>query len=163
MENDYRDFPKEIKNNSELNNPLADIIANIQETLDNTKSTKNVNETKNTYNQNTHSTYQNDKNTNDSFDFSNLLKVLGNFGITSNSSSPQNLNEDSGLNLNTIMKFSKLLNGLNQDDPRKNLLNSLKPFMRDTRKKNVDTYIFALGILNVLDNLGKEDSGNNDT
>lgn len=58
-----------------------------------------------------------------------------------------NLNID----LNTIMKFQKIFTSMNKTDPRKNLLTSLKPFMRETRQKNIDTYITLLGVINALD------------
>ena len=48
---------------------------------------------------------------------------------------------------------------MNKEDPRKNLLLSLKPFLRNDRQRNVDTYIFVLGILNVLDSFNNGDSG----
>lgn len=74
-----------------------------------------------------------------------------NFNSDSISSILSNLNID----INTIMKFQRAFSVLNQDDPRKNLLTSLKPFLRETRQKNIDTYVVFLGILNALGSFGE--------
>ena len=53
----------------------------------------------------------------------------------------------SGFDLNSIMKFQNVLSGMNSPDPRQNLLSSLKPFLRENRQKNIDTYISLLGVM----------------
>lgn len=75
--------------------------------------------------------------------------LLGNEinNTNNNVSNTPNFNID----LNTIMKFQKIFSATNQNDPRKNLLNSLKPFLRETRQKNIETYITLLGVINALD------------
>lgn len=160
--NNFQDFPKEIKTPTDSSNPLADIIANIQEKLYSNSSTSNAT-TYQKSNHNNNITFSDNNNIAD-FNISNFFQTLTSLGVNNKSNNIQNNSNNetlNGLNIETLMRFSKILNGFNQNDPRKNLLNSLKPFLRDTRKKNIDTYIFALGILNILDNFSKEDSGNN--
>lgn len=53
-----KDFPKEIKTENDNINPLLDIIANIQEKLDN--SNQNSTNNQNTYYNNNASNFQND-------------------------------------------------------------------------------------------------------
>ena len=68
-------------------------------------------------------------------------------------------NPFANIDMETMMRVGKIFSTMNKEDPRKNLLLSLKPFLRDNRQKNVDTYIFILGILNVLDSFSNGDSG----
>ena len=82
-------------------------------------------------------------------DISKLVDMLNYSGInnTMNANSiPQSPNIG-GFDLGTIMKFQNVLSGFNQSDPRQNLLSSLKPFLRETRQKNIDTYITLLGVM----------------
>ena len=153
-------FPEEIKTDNENLNPLLDIISSIQEKLDTS------NQTNNTYN-NQNINYSNSNNKishesgpqNSSFDSSKLFELLNNLNST-NTSSQKNHNSSSNpftnLDMDTMMRLGKIFSGMNREDPRKNLLLSLKPFLRDNRQKNVDTYIFILGILNALDAFNSE-------
>ena len=46
--------------------------------------------------------------------------------------------------MNTILKIQKIINTMNNDkqnDSRTNLLNSLKPYLKKSRKDKVDQYI----------------------
>lgn len=76
-------------------------------------------------------------------DFSNILNLLGN---TQNTESKT----QSALDLSTLLNFQRIFSSLNSKDPRKNLLTSLKPFMRPSRQKNIDTYINLLSILSAI-------------
>ena len=138
---------EEIKgNNSE--NPILDIVNTIQSKLNDNNSYVDSN---------TNSNKQNTKDLN-SLDISKLLE-----GLT-NSSPKTNLNNmslnNSGLNLdlNTIMNFQKILGGVNQTDPRKDLLTSLKPFLRANRQKNIDTYITLLGVMKAFNIFSNKES-----
>lgn len=128
-------------------NPLFDIIQNLQSKLSNQTSTNTT-------------TPEPITSTNDSseFNLNNIMDLLNNVGMNKKThedevnnnniaSSIPNLNID----LNTIMKFQKIFSAANQNDPRKNLLTSLKPFLRETRQKNIDTYITLLSLINALD------------
>ena len=55
---------------------------------------------------------------------------------STNTSSQSNNFDFSNLDINTIMKMSSVINKMkdNQNDPRANLLNSLKPYLRDSKK-----------------------------
>ncbi len=87
---------------------------------------------------------------------SSMLKGNNN----SNSSSNNNLNLDA----ETIMKMSSVINAMNQkDNPGSNLLNSLKPYLRDSRKSKVDQYSNLLNLTKlaeVMKNDKKENQHN---
>lgn len=137
----------EITNNSS-DNPILDIVNSIQSKLnENNSNTNNMN---NNFNTNNNFSESNKKDLS-GLDISKILENLtgatnkNNFGTqnVSNNSNSSGLN----LDLNTIMNFQKILGGFNQADPRKDLLTSLKPFLRETRQKNIDTYITLLGVM----------------
>ena len=118
-------------------NPILDIVASIQSKLNevNTVEPTTPKQTSNT-------------------DFSGLdISKIVSMLNTSNSKSDINLENKSispnlgGFDLNSIMKFQNVLSGMNSPDPRQNLLSSLKPFLRENRQKNIDTYISLLGVM----------------
>ena len=126
----------EISNNSS-DNPILDIVNSIQSKL-NENNTNNVN---NNFN-------ESNKKDLSGLDISKMLEGLTG-ATTKNNFSTQTTNNNPGFNLdmNTIMNFQKVLSGVNQADPRRDLLTSLKPFLRETRQKNIDTYITLLGVM----------------
>jgi len=86
----------------------------------------------------------------------NLSDVLNNFnlsGLLGNNDS----GNDSGFDINTMMKIQKILSSLGKDDPRKNLLISLKPFLRKSRQDKISEYLTYLSIgsaLGIFDDKG---------
>lgn len=134
----------EINNGSD--NPILDIVNSIQSKLSENNSTNIHNNAINSINDNF-----NDSNKKDlsGLDISKILENFTGAATKSNFSTPNLGSNNSGLNLdiNTIMNISKVLNGVNQADPRRDLLTSLKPFLRETRQKNIDTYITLLGVM----------------
>ena len=92
---------------------------------------------------------------------SKLFEMFNSFTNTNQKTTSSASNPFMNLDMETMMRFGKIISSMNREDPRKNLLLSLKPFLRNDRQKNVDTYIFVLGLLNVLDSFNSEDSGFN--
>ena len=56
----------------------------------------------------------------------------------------------------TIMKMKKIMDSMksNRDDPRANLLKSLKPYLKQSRKEKVDQYIQIFGMGKMFEMLG---------
>ena len=51
-----------------------------------------------------------------------------------------------------MMKIGSLLNNMNnKDDPRANLIYSLKPYLRDSKKEKIDQYANLLNITKMAD------------
>ena len=154
------ELPKEIETDNDNSNPLLDIISTLQEKLDSSKATNTYSKPKEVNNNINYNYSQKQDNAN--FDISNIFNMLNGF----NNSNSQQSNTSSfssnpfaNIDMETMMRVGKIFSTMNKEDPRKNLLLSLKPFLRDNRQKNVDTYIFILGILNVLDSFNNGDSG----
>lgn len=93
-------------------------------------------------------------------DIKNLLNNIKNSSNDNNSSENSN---DSNIDINTILKMKKIMDSVNsnKDDPRSNLLVSLKPYLKESRRKKVDQYIQLFGIgkaFEIMNSLGGESS-----
>ena len=90
-------------------------------------------------------------------------------GFQNNSSNYSNSSNDSNnassaipdFDINTILKIKSVMDSLgsNKNDPRANLLLSLKPYLADSKKEKVDQYIKFLSlakVIEVLNPLGGE-------
>ena len=65
----------------------------------------------------------------------------------------------SNIDFETIMKIKSIMDTLNKkDDPRSNLLYSLKPYLRESRRKKLDQYVNLFKITQVT-NLFKNEKG----
>lgn len=73
-----------------------------------------------------------------------------------NSTSDNAKNTSSEFDMETMMKMKKIIDAMNskQDDPRANLLLSLKPYLKESRKNKVDQYIQIFKMGKVLETLG---------
>ncbi len=128
-------------------NPILDIVASIQSKL----NESNNGET-NTPKQNINTDYG-------GLDISKIVNLLHSNNSKSDINTENKINPAplGGFDLNSIMKFQNALSGMNTPDPRQNLLSSLKPFLRETRQKNIDTYISLLGVMKAFNLFNSKD------
>lgn len=78
---------------------------------------------------------------------------------TSNTASPNEISNSSqapDLDIETIMKIKKIMDSMKEtkNDPRANLLRSLKPYLKDSRKEKVEQYIQFFGIEKAFETFG---------
>ena len=100
-----------------------------------------------------------------------LKSALNNFKNSSNNANSSNTSsKNSGgstdstipdLDINTILKMKQVIESMNsnKNDPRSNLLMSLKPYLKESRKKKVDQYVKLFGLgkaFEMLNSLGGE-------
>lgn len=84
----------------------------------------------------------------------------------SNNSSNENKsnNQNSNFNnidMNTILKMKSVIDSMNnKDDARSNLLNSLKPYLRDSRKEKIDQYANLLNVAKIAELLKNDNKEN---
>ena len=94
----------------------------------------------------------------------NPSDLLSSFISNSNSDSNSNSNSDtsdnaSSIDLETIMKIKSIIETLNtKNDPRSNLLYSLKPYLRKSKQSKLDQYANLLKITQMTD-LFKNEKG----
>lgn len=122
------------------NNEIPD---NLKDLIDNFKNSSKNNE----HNSKSFSV-SSDNNSNS--DFSN------NFDSSANSDS------SADFDIATIMKMKQIIDSMHQskDDPRTNLLLSLKPYLKESRRQKVDQYIKLFGIgkaFELFNSLGGEE------
>lgn len=71
---------------------------------------------------------------------------------TSQSSNPNGNFDFSQLDMNTILKMKSVMEKLNNsNDPRSNLLYSLKPYLREEKKGKIDQYANLLNVAKIAD------------
>lgn len=160
---------KKMVDNGNIPPELQQMINNFQYQQNNSdheqndSSQNNVHKSNNTT-QNS-SRNQNYNSLNNNFDINTLMSqippdMLNNLTsmLNSNSSnkntSNSNINSQNNFNLdiNTIMKMKSIMEKMNHnDDPRANLLYSLKPYLRDSKKDKVDQYVNMLNITKIAE------------
>lgn len=129
-------------NNDGNSEKIFEIIQSIQEKLNTSNNSTN--------------NYSSPSKDSNAYDFmkKNVVGNTDDYNLN-NSDSISSILSNLNIDMGTIMKIQRAFSTLNKDDPRKNLLNSLKPFLRETRQRNVDTYITFLGIINALGSFGE--------
>lgn len=138
---------KNMMNNGELSNVISqippDMIKNfssmMQNNTNNTNNTNSSNNSNNSNNSNLQSQTNSSNNNSSGFDFNNI-------------------------DINTIMKMKSIMEKMNnQNDPRSNLLHSLKPYLREEKKEKLDQYANLMNfakIAELLKNENKENKNN---
>lgn len=84
---------------------------------------------------------------------SNSSNNANNSSDSSNSNNNQsNENNSNGIDIETIMRMKSIIDKMNvKDDPRANLLQSLKPYLKESRQSKVDQYIQLMNMSKVME------------
>lgn len=140
---------KNMVDNGNLSDAISqispDMIQNISQMLQNNSNTQNSNNTKNNNMNNNENTYNNANSSN-----------------SNNSSNTGSGFDFNSLDPNTIMKITSAFSKMNnKNDPRANLLYSLKPYLRDNKKDKLDQYVNLLNITKIADILKDDKKENN--
>ena len=97
-----------------------------------------------------------------------IKNMMGNMNLNTNDMSSKTSTEQSSsensvpnFDMDTMLKMKTIIDNMNktQNDPRANLLKSLKPYLKPSRKNKVDQYIklFSMGkAFEILNPLGGE-------
>ena len=95
------------------------------------------------------------------FGFSNNLNNSFFSGQQSSEKNDNNTFDFSNIDMETIMKFKNIMNkiGTNQSSPRSNLLKSLKPYLKDSKKEKVDQYIQFMNMASIFEELNFKPGG----
>lgn len=93
----------------------------------------------------------------------NNYKPNNNQNLNNNQNQGTNNFDLNGIDMNTIMKMSSVLGKMNnsKDDPRSNLLNSLKPYLRDSKKGKLDNYMNLLNVAKIAEIMKDNNKENN--
>lgn len=127
----------------------------------NTNEPNNFNTNEETHTNQTQSSTQNPPNINPEM-LQNLMKMFSQSN-SSNSDSVHNSSDNnassdgssfgSNIDMNTIFKLKNVMDKMqnNKDDPRANLLLSLKPYLKESRKSKVEQYVQLFGMTKILE------------
>ena len=126
-------------------NISPDIINNFVNMLKNTDNNKNSSD-------NINSNNASDIN-NNNIDFNNLGNILSNFSSNSNSNNDSSsANTNTSIDFETMLKIKSIMETMNsKNDPRSNLLYSLKPYLRESKRSKLDQYANLLKITQVTE------------
>ena len=87
----------------------------------------------------------------------NLKDIAQNLANSNKSESPKSEPSSTssgfdGIDIATLIKMKSIMDELNsKDDPRTNLLLSLKPYLKDSRKSKIDQYMQFLNMSKIFD------------
>ena len=126
---------KDMMNKGELNDVISQIPPEMIQNFSSMMSQNKQSNSQNNYN---------NPNTSNNNNYSNT-------GTNSNNNSNNNF-DFSQIDMNMILKMKSVMDQLNNsNDPRSNLLYSLKPYLREERKGKVDQYANLLNVAKIAD------------
>lgn len=152
-----------------MSDKMDDLFASVKKMVDSGNIPDNVKQMMNNLQGSSDSGSQNPMSNNGSnnMDINNILsqvspEMLNNFSnmmSSNNQSSPNSTATNSNnfnIDMNTIMKMKSVMDNMNsKNDPRANLLYSLKPYLRDSKKNKLDQYVNMLNISKIADMMNK--------
>lgn len=138
-----------------MENNMNDLLNNVQKMVDNGNIPDNVKEL--LKNMNNKSEANNDINNILSKISPETINDFKNMINSSNKNSNSENNSIPNIDMNTILKLKSTIEKINnKDDPRANLLYSLKPYLRESKKEKVDQYVNLLNVSKIADIMNSE-------
>lgn len=131
-----------------------DMINNLTSMLKNGNIPDNLKEMVSSFSNNSKEQQENKSSTN--IDPNMISSLFSSFNTNTSSNSEENSNSGSNIDMETILKMKSIIDKMNknQNDPRSNLLRSLKPYLRSSRKNKLDQYVKLLSMTSVMDVFG---------
>ena len=85
-----------------------------------------------------------------------LSSLLSSINKNSSKNSETTESTQNNIDMETILKMKSIIDKMNknQNDPRSNLLRSLKPYLRNSRKDKLDQYVKLLSMTSVMEIFG---------
>ena len=90
-------------------------------------------------------------NTTNNFDLSSILSMFN-----SNTQNESSNDSSLGIDPTILIKAQQIMSSLSKEDPKKNLLLSLKPFLRESRQNKLNEYISMLTIARAFEAFTKK-------
>lgn len=156
-----------------MSNNMEDLLTNMKKMVDSGNIPDNIKQMMKGLqnNFNSQNSQPSSSSTNSNADLNSLLnnispEMLNNLGsmLNSNNKTSQNSNQNGNFNLdmNTIMKMKTIMENMNnKDDPRANLLYSLKPYLRDGKKDKLDQYVNLLNVSKIAEFMNQNNKNDN--
>ena len=148
-----------------MSNNMDDLFSNVKKMVDSGNIPDDIKQMMNNFQNNQNSNTQNSNDLNNVLNnispemINNLSSMLNSSNQNSNSA---NTNNNFNLDINTIMKMKSIMENMNnKNDPRANLLYSLKPYLRDSKKDKLDQYVNLLNVSKIAELMNKNDNNSN--
>ena len=102
--------------------------------------------------------------------FYNLMNILNSSPNNSDNEQENNYSQvengssnfQNNIDFDTILKMKSIIDKMNiKDDPRSNLLQSLKPYLKESRRSKVDQYVQLMNMSKVMESFNLFNGGNN--
>lgn len=156
-----------------MSNNMDDLFANVKKMVDSGNIPDDIKQMMNNFQNNSNSSNFSEPTSsqNSAPDLNNILsqvspEMINNLSsmLNSNNQSSNNSGNNNNFNIdmNTIMKMKSIMENMNnKNDPRANLLYSLKPYLRDSKKDKLDQYVNLLNVSKIADVMNKNNNEKN--
>lgn len=135
---------KDMMNKGDLSDVISQIPPEMIQNFSNMMSSNNTNK---------------DSNNGNNVDTINSNNNTNNYNTSANNTSDNGNNnfDFSKIDMNTVMKMTSVINKMNStNDPRTNLLNSLKPYLREERKGKLEQYANFMNVAKLAELFNSE-------
>jgi len=128
-----------------------DMINNLSSMLKNGNIPDNIKDIMANFSSN--SSEEQNSSTSSNIDPNMISSLLSSFNQNSSDNSNSTSNTGNNIDMETILKMKSIIDKMNknQNDPRSNLLRSLKPYLRSSRKDKLEQYVKLLSMTSVMD------------
>lgn len=154
---------KGMLNNGDLNNLVSQIPPEMMQNFSNLMSNNSgLNNSQQAESSNNNDKNKSNNNSDSNFNSNNYTNN-SNINSSNNSATPNNINnfDFSKIDMNMMLKMKSIMENLNSsNDPRSNLLYSLKPYLRDEKKGKIDQYANLLNFAKVAEVLKSDNKEN---
>ena len=140
---------KNMMNNGDISNVISQIPPEMLQNFSQMMNSNQNNKSNENNNTNINSSNSNNSNNNTS---------------TNNQTSNSNTNnfDFSKIDMNTMMKIKSIMEKMNSgNDPRNNLLNSLKPYLREGKKEKLDQYANLMNVAKIAELFNNKENNSN--
>lgn len=163
MDSDFMNNLANAMKNGNIPDDIKNMISNMK---DNNYNANNANNNSNNYNDNSN-------NATNSINPDMLKNIMNMFNNSSNSSNSNNFGDSTNtdnnntsipnFDINMLLKMKSIMDKMNsnKNDPRSNLLLSLKPYLKESRKNKVEQYVQLFNMTKVIDAFHQDSGGEN--
>lgn len=137
------------------NEDMSDIIQKLSSMINNSNL--------NSDNQNENTNSNDISSDSNNFNEDTLKNIFNNLNNQNFSNSSNNTENNFNFDINTMLKMKNIMDKVNssKNDPRSNLLVSLKPYLNNNRKEKLDQYMQFLNISKIIEAFQADGGVNN--
>lgn len=156
MNSDFMNNLSNMFNSGNIPDDVKSMLNNFKTNSDNVDNTNSFNSTENNSFQDSNESNSNSINPEMLKNIMNMFNNSNNSNNTSNSNDSDNAsnsNASPNIDINTLLKMKSIMDKINtnKNDPRSNLLLSLKPYLKESRKNKVEQYVQLFNMTKIID------------